>query len=151
MSVNEGMRTDRPNWVLLAYMGFVGFLLRLACTTGLIGSDDLVYAKYAQAIANLHYVPESIHYALRYGLTIPTAAVYRLLGVHEWTTIIVPLLFSAASVPLLIILGARLVGTRTGLLAGALLASFSVSLLYATILVPEPVAGFYILLALLFY
>jgi 4-amino-4-deoxy-L-arabinose transferase-like glycosyltransferase len=147
----DGIRTERVNWVLLASMGLVGFLLRLACTTGLIGSDDLVYSKYAQEIANFRYAPESIHYALRYGLTIPTASVYRLLGVHEWTTIVVPLLFSAASVPLLMILGARLVGTRSGLLAGALLASFSVSLFYATILVPEPVAGFYILLALLFY
>jgi len=147
----EKFRSDRVNLVLFFSICVAGFLMRLACTTGLIGSDDLAYAHFARLIAGFQYVPESIHYALRFGLTIPQAVIYRLLGVHEWTTFVLPLLASAASVPLLMIVGARLVGPRAALLAGVLLASFTVSLRYATILVPEPVTGFYILLALLLY
>lgn len=129
----------------------VGFLMRLACFTGLIGSDDLVYSRFAQEISHLTYVPESIHYALRYGLIIPVGLIYRILGVHEWTTILAPLIASTACVPLMMILGKRLAGVRGALIAGTLLASFPVALLYSTILVPEPVAGFYILVGLLFY
>jgi hypothetical protein len=147
----ERFRSNPTNLVLFLSICAVGFLMRLACTTGLVGSDDLAYSHFARLIATLHYAPEPIHYALRYGLTIPQAAVYRLLGVHEWTTYLLPLLASAASVPLLMILGARLVGLGGAMFAGVLLASFSVSLRYATILVPEPVAGFYLLLALLLY
>lgn len=147
----DGLRTDRAYWTLFLSICVFGFLARLACTTGLIGSDDLAYSRYAQLIARHHYHPESIHYALRYGLTIPVAMLYGLLGLHEWTTFLLPLVASTASVPLLMMIGTRLVGPRTGLLAGVLLASFPVSLFYATILVPEPVAGLYVLLALLLY
>jgi hypothetical protein len=147
----EKFRCDPTSSVLFFSICAAGFLMRLACTTGLIGSDDLAYAHFARLIANFQYAPESIHYALRYGLTIPQAVIYRLIGVHEWTTFVLPLIASAASVPLLMIVGARLVGPRAALLAGILLASFTVSLRYATILVPEPVAGFYILLAVLLY
>ncbi|HEX3445662.1 MAG TPA: glycosyltransferase family 39 protein [Chthoniobacterales bacterium] len=147
----DGLRPDRVHWILFLSISVFGFLARLACTTGLIGSDDLAYSRYAQLIAHHQYHPESIHYALRYGLTIPVAVLYGLLGVHEWTTFLLPLIASTASVPVLMIIGARLVGPRAGLLAGVLLASFPVSLFYATILVPEPVAGLYVLLALLLY
>ena len=147
----DGLRTDRVHWILFLSICLFGFLARLACTTGLIGSDDLAYSRYAQLIAQHRYHPESIHYALRYGLTIPVAVLYSLLGVHEWTTFLLPLIASTASIPVLMIIGTRLVGRRAGLLSGVLLASFPVSLFYATILVPEPVAGLYVLLALLLY
>lgn len=143
--------TDRVYRVLFLSIGLAGFLMRLACTTGLIASDDLEYSHYAQLISHLHYAPELNHYSLRLGLTAPVALIYHQLGVHEWTTFLLPLFASAASVPLLMILGERLVGSRAALLAGALFASFPVSLRYATILVPEPVAEFLILLALLIY
>jgi 4-amino-4-deoxy-L-arabinose transferase-like glycosyltransferase len=147
----EKFRADPPTLTLFISICGAGFLMRLACTTGLIGSDDLAYAHFARLIANFQYAPESIHYALRYGLTIPQGIIYRLAGVHEWTTFVLPLFASTASIPLLMIVGARLAGPRAALLAGILLASFTVSLRYATILVPEPVAGFYILLAVLLY
>jgi hypothetical protein len=147
----DSFRGDRVNWILFLSISIAGFLMRLACTTGLIGTDDLLYAHYVKLVSSLHYTPEPIHYALRYGLLVPAGIIYRLLGVHEWTTYLLPLIASAASVPLLMILGARLVGLRAALLAGVLLASFPVSLLYSTILVPEPIAGFYILIALLVY
>jgi hypothetical protein len=125
--------------------------MRLACSTGLTASDDLGYSHYAQLIAQYRYVPESHHFALRYGLTIPVAAAYLLFGVTEWATILVPFLASVASVPLLMIIGWKLFGARVALMAGLLFATFPVQLRYATILVPEPVAELYILLAIVVY
>ena len=137
-----------------AYFGFIvvlGFLMRLACMTGLIASDDLGYSRYALLIAQHGYTPELHHFALRYGLTIPVAAAYGFFGVREWTTILIPVLASTASVPALMLIGRKLLGFRTALLAGVLIATFPVELRYATILVPEPVAEFYILVAVLIY
>ncbi|HKV26001.1 MAG TPA: glycosyltransferase family 39 protein [Candidatus Acidoferrum sp.] len=149
--MSDDQRVDPVYKCAFVAITAVGFLMRLACFTGLIGSDDLVYSRFAQEISNLTYVPESIHYALRYGLIIPVGLIYRIFGVHEWTTILAPLIASTACVPLIMLIGKRLAGMRGALIAGVLLASFPVALLYSTILVPEPVAGFYILVGLLLY
>ena len=69
------------NWISVGAICVLGLVMRLACTTGLIASDDLGYSRYAQLIAQYLYVPELHHYAIRYGLTIPVAGVYWLLGV----------------------------------------------------------------------
>jgi 4-amino-4-deoxy-L-arabinose transferase-like glycosyltransferase len=138
-------------WRYFAFIVAAGFLMRLACFTGLIASDDLGYSHYAQLIAHLNYKPELHHFALRYGLIIPLAAVYRLFGLREWTTIIIPLLTSTLSVPAGMLIGQKLLGSRAALLGGFLIATFPVELHYATILVPEPVAELYVLVAILVY
>jgi 4-amino-4-deoxy-L-arabinose transferase-like glycosyltransferase len=79
------------------------------------------------------------------------AGVYWLFGVGEWTTILVPLLTSVASVPLLIAIGQKLFDLRTALIAGLLFATFPLQLRLATMLLPEAVAEFYILVAVLVY
>ena len=134
-----------------AFIVAIGFLMRLACFTGLIGSDDLVYSHFAQLIAQLHYHPYLHHAALRYGLIVPLGVVYRLFGIREWTTIIIPLLASTASVPALMLIAQKVLGSRVALLAGMLIATFPAELHYATILVPEPLAELYVLVAILVY
>jgi 4-amino-4-deoxy-L-arabinose transferase-like glycosyltransferase len=127
----------------------LALLLRLACFTGIIGSDDLGYSGYAQLVAEGRYVPEGIHLAIRYGLILPVGLIYALAGVSEWSTIAVPLFASSLSAVLLALIGARLFGPRVGLIAGLLYATFPVELRYATVLVPEAVAGCYVLLGVL--
>ncbi|MDQ3829540.1 MAG: glycosyltransferase family 39 protein, partial [Candidatus Tectomicrobia bacterium] len=141
----------RSPWIYAGAICVLGLVLRLACTTGLIASDDLGYSHYARLIAQFLYVPELHQYAIRYGLTIPVAGVYWLFGVGEWTTILVPLLTSVASVPLLIAIGQKLFDLRTALIAGLLFATFPLQLRLATVLLPEAVAEFYILGAVLVY
>jgi hypothetical protein len=136
------------------YFGFIvvaAFLMRLACYTGLIGSDDMGYSHFAQLIAQHHYRPELHHYALRFGLIIPVGAMYALFGVREWTTIILPLLASTASVPVVMLIAEKLFSRRVALLSGLMVATFPVALRYATILVPEPLAELYALLGILAY
>jgi 4-amino-4-deoxy-L-arabinose transferase-like glycosyltransferase len=126
----------------------LAILVRIACFTGLLASDDVGYSYYGQLLAQGTYSLQASHLGLRVGLTIPVAIVYRLFGVSEWTTVLVPLLASAASVPLLVAVGRRLFPARAALLAGLLMLTFPVYVRYATTLVPEPVMEFWILLGL---
>jgi hypothetical protein len=133
--------------------------LRLASFTGLIGSDDLRYARYARAVMEGHYAQtliessqyERIHHGLRYGIILPLAAVYRVFGVSEWSTVMLPLLASTASVLLLAAIARRLFDSRVALIAALLYATFPMQLRLASILVPEPIAECFVLLAVLAY
>lgn len=127
------------------------FLLRLACFTGLIGSDDVAYSRYAQLVAELAYKPELSQFALRFGVIIPVGCVYALFGIAEWTTILVPLVASTASVAMLMLVGRKLFGPQAALFSGVLLATFPADVRYSTILVPEPIAGAFVLAAVLAY
>jgi 4-amino-4-deoxy-L-arabinose transferase-like glycosyltransferase len=134
---------------LLAGLFLLAFLLRLASFTGLIASDDLSYAEFARRIADGSYVPYSHHFAVRFGFIVPAGLIYALAGISEWSTIALPLVASSLSVVLLALIGARLFGVQAGLAAGLLYATFPVELRYATVFVPEAVAGCYVLLAVL--
>lgn len=145
-----------PPWVIFGALAVFALTLRLACLTGLVGSDDLHYAKYAQAVVEGHYgetVDQATrrHHALRYGVILPLAAVYKVLGVAEWTTILVPLAASTASVVLVAMIGRLMFGMQVGIIAGLLYATFPMHLRLGTILLPEPLAGFYALLGVLCY
>jgi 4-amino-4-deoxy-L-arabinose transferase-like glycosyltransferase len=115
--------------------------LRLVCFTGLIASDDLGYSGYAQQIAQGAYRLEAHHYAIRYGVLLPVAALYRCCGVNEWATVAWPLLASALAPVLAALVARQVYGPRAGAIAGLLLATFPVEVRYASILVPEPMLG----------
>src|SRR4030095_13434811 len=142
LSASSGSGTPRrlrgATWPWMLLLGLLALLIRAACFTGLIGSDDLGYSRYGHLIADGRYTPELWIYAMRYGLTVPVALAYRVFGVSEWTTIVTPYLASAASVPMLVVIGTKLFSFRAGVGAGALLATFPVSVRFATILVPAP-------------
>jgi 4-amino-4-deoxy-L-arabinose transferase-like glycosyltransferase len=140
-----------PFWAFGVGLFFLALLLRLACFTGLVASDDVHYSGYAQLIADARYTPEYHHRAIRYGLLFPLALLYRVFGVSEWTTIAVPLIASSVSVVLLALIGKKLFGVRGALIAALLLATFPLQLRYATVLVPEPILACYLLLAVLLY
>jgi 4-amino-4-deoxy-L-arabinose transferase-like glycosyltransferase len=145
------LASEDSYWKYFSLVLAIAFVLRLVCFTGLIGSDDLEYSRYAQLIAQFKYKPELSQFALRYGVIIPVGVAYKLFGIAEWTTVVVPLLASTASVAMLMLVGRRLFGSSAALLAGVLLATFPADLRYATILVPEPVAGAFLLAAVLVY
>jgi 4-amino-4-deoxy-L-arabinose transferase-like glycosyltransferase len=145
-------RASWPSDKLLVLALFVlALLLRLACFTGLIASDDLDYVRYARLMADGQYAPEYSHWAIRYTVLFPVALAYRLFGVSEWTTVVVPLMASAASVALVGVIGRRLFGTIAGTVAALLLATSPVHLRYATVLVPEPMLEFLMLAGIWVY
>ena len=144
-------QTGPDVWVMLPVLFVGSFLIRLVCLTGLIGSDDMFYSNYGQAIATGSYKLEATHYAVRYGLLLPLSASYRLFGLHEWTTILVPLISSSLAAPLLALIAARLAGIRQAWIAGLLMATFPVAVRYGSILVPEPVLETLLLIAALLF
>jgi hypothetical protein len=111
---------------MMAVLFTIALALRLACFTGLIVSDDLGYAKYAQQISQGSYQLELHHYAVRYGVIAPLAAVYHLFGVQEWTAVLLLVISSSLAPSLIAALGSRLSsGGWRGLLAYSWLHSLS--------------------------
>jgi 4-amino-4-deoxy-L-arabinose transferase-like glycosyltransferase len=129
----------------------VALVVRLVCFTGLIGSDDMSYAGYARQISQGTYQLQSDHKATRYGVIVPLAAVYRVFGLHEWTTVALPLVGSSVAAMLTALIAAQLSGLPAGWVAGALMATFPVEVRYATVLVPEPLLQAIVLLGALLY
>jgi hypothetical protein len=77
-SLVAGLFEDsRSPWVYAGALCVLSVVLCLACSTGLIASDDLWlwYSRYAQLLPQHSYVPELIHFAIRYGLIVPLAGV----------------------------------------------------------------------------
>lgn len=136
-------------WLVALFV--IAALIRLACDTGIIGSDDLWYARYAQQITSGQFPLSTNQFAGRTGVTLVVAAAYRLFGVGEVGTIIGPLLASSASVPLLAVIGARLFGPVAGSIAALFLCTSPIHVRFATILVPEPLMEFWILLGVWCY
>jgi hypothetical protein len=138
-------------WLLYGFLFALALWSRLACFTGLIGSDDLMYIYYARQLAAGIYSPGLYHVPFRWGVFAPVALIYRVWGATEYSSVLIPILASAASPVLLTAIGARLFHPRAGLIGGLLLLSFPVHLNYASILVPEPVMEFLLLVGAWLY
>jgi 4-amino-4-deoxy-L-arabinose transferase-like glycosyltransferase len=137
--------------ILIAAIFTAATVIRLACFTGLIASDDLGYVIYAQQISQGTYRLEPHHYAIRYGVIVPVAMLYRLFGIHEWTTVALPLVCSSLAAVFTAVLSARLSGLRAAWVAGMLMATFPVDVRYASVLVPEPILQAILLMAALLF
>ena len=128
----------RESIILITGLIAIALLIRLACYTGLVGSDDLLYAHHAHQISDGTYrlVPE--HHGLRFGIIAPVALVYKLFGFHEWTTVVLPLLFSSLAVAMTAMIALRLSGLYSAWVAGLFMATFPLEVRFASSLVPEP-------------
>src|SRR5687767_8019254 len=85
-------------WLLPAIV-VGGLVLRLLLFTGLSLGDDVFYQ--LQAIAHAlggTWPPEPYHWETRLGITLPTAALIWLAGLHPFVLIIVPLAASTAGI-----------------------------------------------------
>jgi 4-amino-4-deoxy-L-arabinose transferase-like glycosyltransferase len=152
MPHDPATRAGPRNLIVLAATIFALALgVRLACFTGLIGSDDISYIRYARQISDGSYQLQADHKAARYGVIVPVAAVYRIFGLHEWTTMVLPLVGSAAAAMLTALVAAQLSGLPAGWIAGALMSTFPVEVRYASVLVPEPLLQAVALLGVLVF
>jgi hypothetical protein len=142
-SDNSGSSRDAGSVtaIMVAVVFITALLVRLACFTGLIASDDLGYSGFALGIARGTYQLEPHHYAIRYGLLLPVAAFYRAFGAVEWTSVIVPLLANSMACVLAAIIARRYAGMAAAWIVGLLMATFPIDVRYSTTLVPETVAA----------
>jgi 4-amino-4-deoxy-L-arabinose transferase-like glycosyltransferase len=143
---------QRREWIILVAGVFtVALIIRLVCFTGLIASDDLDYVNYARQISEGTYRLESYHSAVRYGVFMPVGVIYWLFGIHEWTTIALPLICSSLAGMFTALLAAQLAGLPVAWVSGLLMATFPVDVRYASILVPEPFLQAIVLAAALLF
>jgi hypothetical protein len=127
-------------------------ILRLATFGGISGTDDKHYIRYAYQMAQGTYQPDpSSFYSLRFGVLIPLAFLYRLFGVGDATTIILPFCFSIGTIIVAFLLAKSLFSETAGLIAAALLATLPIDSTYATMLWPDTQMIFFISLAVLFF
>jgi 4-amino-4-deoxy-L-arabinose transferase-like glycosyltransferase len=131
---------ERREWlILIAAIFTAAIVIRLVCYTGLIASDDVDYGEYAERIVEGTYRVEPHHFAGRYGIIVPLAVLYRLFGMHEWTTVALPLVCSSLAAVLTAIIAARLSGLPAAWAAGMLMATLPADVRVASVLVPEPI------------
>ena len=142
---------SRELMLLVAVVFTAALIFRLLAFTGLIASDDLDYAYHAWRVSTGAYTLEQSHYAIRYGVILPLAAVFRFFGVHEWTMVLLPLLGSSLAPVLAALVAARLAGVRAAWITGMLMATFPVDVRYGSILVPEPLLQALVLAAALLF
>jgi 4-amino-4-deoxy-L-arabinose transferase-like glycosyltransferase len=133
-----GPSARRQRVVLVVAVFAAALAIRLASFTGLIGSDDVRYARYAWRIADGTYQLEPHQFAIRYGVLVPVAALFRLFGVQEWTMVVLPLIGSSLAAALTALIAARVAGLSAAWVAGLLMATFPVDVRYASVLLPEP-------------
>ena len=138
---------------LRAHRGFSGAL------SGIVGRNYLRYGYWGTRLAPVwHSGPASLaelphHYHLRHPpLRYLTVSVFfRVFGVSEWATTLMPVLFSLGSAIVLYFLVKRLWGKWTALLATAFLTFIPIDAYYGNMACYEAMAMFFGLLALLLY
>ena len=115
--------TARIAWVSLASAIALGSPLLVYLGVVLV-SDDVLYARLASDMADGHPTFGINPHPSRLGFIAPLAALYRVLGIHDWTTVAFPLLCSLSTVLLAAYAAGRLYGGTAGAWA-ALFCGFS--------------------------
>src|SRR3989344_7372920 len=106
--------------------------LRLVFFSGADHSDSLLYYTYSDQAAKGEFKPELNHFSSRIGIIYPQALVYRIFGVNEAASNILPLIFSISGIILTFHLGKLLFNEKTGLIAAFLLSFFPLDVIYST-------------------
>jgi hypothetical protein len=133
--------------VLLLVILVLAGAIRVYAFRGYTGLDDAEYARFAYLVA--HDMPFPADYAgpavfpVRMGVIAPTAFVYQVFGVTEWTTVLYPFAVSLAGIVLVFWCASLFFGTGAGVLAAALLGVFFSDIDSATRLLPDLPAAFF--------
>ncbi len=142
--------SPQQTFLLLWAILMVGFCVRIGFFTGASMTDSLSYAEKAYHTVQGQFSVSSNVHSLRLGLILPTALVYKLCGVNEFSSILYPLLCSLGNILLIFFLSQLLFkDTLTSLVCAGFMAVFPQEVIYATQLMPEIPVSF--LMALCVY
>ena len=123
---------SRRAWLpMLLMLLTAAVVLRTIFFVGIIGWDDVEYRDASARLISDDPVPRSL-FGLRWGLTLPLAAVQAAGAGGERATALVPLGYSLAGILLAFALGRRLAGERAGLLAALVLTILPLDVLAAS-------------------
>ena len=137
--------------ILLGLILAVALVLRFIFFTGIGISDSLFYTQFAHNLQDGRLPLEGGHSALRLGLSIPVSILYSAFGVNEFSSNVIPLLISLASIVLMYKFGKLLFNEKTGLIGAFLLSFFPLDVVYATRLMTDLPAAFFVALSAYFF
>ncbi len=140
-----------PTRTLLVILVFAS-CVRGVFFTGITNIDSLAYAENAYRIVQGTFeVSDSVH-KLRLGLILPTAGVYWVLGINEFTSVLYPFLCSLGSIILIFYLGQLLFkDSASSLICAILLAIFPMDVFFASQLMTEIPLSFLMALSVYFF
>lgn len=128
---------------------FFGLMLRLVFLHGIAPGDPFTYSATAWDIVQGRWNPAYFYeQTTRWGVLFPLAASYRWFGMNDFSSLLWPLLTSLGTVLVAYLLALHLRGERAGLLAGLLVATFPLEILYATQPMADCPLSFWLLLSL---
>ena len=140
LSQKVQLRQNVYFWVLLAIF-FIAIMLDVVFSPSLSGNDDLSIASAATRIVDQGiYVPHS-HYAARFGLTIPLAAIFELFGTGVTLLNVIPLSFCLMGLYCAYRLGTVLFDRGVGLLSAAVLGCYPLYVEYSKLYFPDAIQG----------
>ena len=147
----SGMFHTRALLLLLLIL-LAAAAVRVYGFSGYVGLDDAEYARLAGALASGRDVTSAYGgpavFPLRLGAYVPTAALFKLFGINEWTMVLYPLIVSLASIVVIYVCGGVFFGWQAGLLAAALLSAFYWDINASTKLLPDLPAAFFALVGI---
>jgi len=141
----------KRNLVYLIGIVLFGLLLRLIFFSGVDPSDDLFYAQYANDLSKGTYSAPDVHQGTRLGLLYPVSFFYTLFGVNDFSSTIFILLSSIGEVILIFYFGKEFFNEEIGLMAAFLLSFFPLEVVFATKLLPDVPAAFFVSLGVFFF
>ena len=133
----------------LALLLVVAFILRVLFFHGIAPGDPFTYSLSAWDIVQGHWNPGYFYeQTTRWAVLFPLAAAYKIFGVNEFSSALWPLLTSLGTVAVAYCLALHLKGERAALLAGIILATFPLEIIYATQPMADCPLSFWLLLSL---
>lgn len=143
MAGTPGLARWPQAWDVLVVVALAA-LWRLAFFNGEFGSDDAVYLKRAQEVANGVWTSADYNGALRYGFNIPAGMFMALFGDSRFSANLWSLTCSLLEVALVYLFTRRHFGRSTALLAGLLLGLAPLHVAVATRLHADPVVALFL-------
>ena len=135
---------------MILFIIILGIILRLGFMTGIAGSDDLHYSKYAYNIVNGNNEIFVDEWSSRLGVLIPVALCFKLFGVSEFSLLLYPFLCSIAGIFLIYALGNLLFNKHVGCISAFLFSIFPYSVISAGLLNVDMTCGVFTALAVFY-
>ena len=138
----EHRRVNMHRSIIFAIPALVVLILALCFWQGMVANDDLGYAEIAESwIRSGQAVPAwAGHHGGRLGLTGPLALIFIFFGVTNWSLAVLPLICTMATASLIAMIAYRLFGLSVAIVSGCVYAVLPLTIILATVYVPEPIA-----------
>ncbi len=145
------IRGKYKNTILLGLILIFALVLRLVFFTGVDESDSLSYVEFANMLSQGESLKDVKPHGFRLGIIFPVAVLYSTLGVSGFTSSILILLISLASIVLIYKFGVMLFNQKVGLLSAFLLSFFPLDVVYSTKFMTDLPSAFFVALSVYFF